>query len=40
MNGNMGKNPLYHWLALGAGGMIGKDFSQGLAGLKAEAERP
>ena len=40
MNANTGKNPLYHWLALGARGMIGKDFSQRLAGPKAEAKRP
>jgi len=40
MYGDMGKNPLYHWMALGANGMVGKDFSEGLAGLKAAAEAP
>ena len=40
MNGDMGKNPLYHWFALGADSMVGKDFAEGLAGLKAAAEKP
>jgi uncharacterized protein YndB with AHSA1/START domain len=40
MSGDMGKNPFYHWMALGAGGVVGKDFSQGLSGLKSEAEKP
>ena len=40
MNGDMGKNPIYHWFALGADGMVGKDFAEGLAGLKAVAEKP
>lgn len=40
MNGDMGKNPLYHWIALGADGMVGKDFDEGLAGLKVAAEKP
>lgn len=40
MNGDMGKNPLYHWFALAADGMVGKDFAEGLAGLKAAAETP
>ncbi|MEP7300497.1 MAG: SRPBCC family protein [Caldimonas sp.] len=40
MNGDMGKNPLYHWFALAADGMVGKDFEEGLAGLKAAAEKP
>ncbi len=40
MNGDMGKNPLFHWIALGADGMVGKDFEAGLAGLKAMAEKP
>ncbi|HMC16066.1 MAG TPA: SRPBCC family protein [Albitalea sp.] len=39
MNGDMGKNPLFHWIALGADGMVGKDFEAGLEGLKAVAER-
>ena len=40
MNGNMGANPIYHWFALGADGMVGKDFDEGLAGLKMLAEKP
>jgi len=40
MNGDMGSNPVYHWFALGADGMVGKDFEEGLAGLKALAEKP
>jgi hypothetical protein len=40
MNGDMGRNPLYHWFALGADSMVGKDFAEGLAGLKAVAEKP
>jgi uncharacterized protein YndB with AHSA1/START domain len=40
MNGDMGKNPLFHWMALGADGMVGKDFEAGLSGLKAVAEKP
>jgi len=39
MNGDMGSNPLYRWFALGADGMVGKDFEAGLAGLKAAAEK-
>jgi len=40
MNGDMGKNPIAHWFALGADSMVGKDFESGLAGLKAAAEKP
>ena len=40
MNGDMGKNPLFHWFALGADKMVGPDFEAGLAGLKALAEKP
>jgi uncharacterized protein YndB with AHSA1/START domain len=40
MNGDMGKNPFYHWMALGMDSMIGKDFNEGLAGLKTLAEAP
>ena len=40
MNGHMGSNPIYHCFALGADGMVGKDFEEGLAGLKALAEKP
>ena len=39
MNGDMGKNPFSHWMALAAGGTVGKDFSEGLRGLKAAAEK-
>ncbi|WP_295640124.1 SRPBCC family protein [uncultured Methylibium sp.] len=40
MDGDMGGNPLYRWFALFSDQMIGKDFSEGLANLKAVAERP
>jgi len=40
MNGDMGHNPLMRWFALGADGLVGKDFAEGLAGLKALAEKP
>jgi uncharacterized protein YndB with AHSA1/START domain len=40
MDGDMGRNPLYHWFALGADAMTGKDFDAGLANLKALAEKP
>ena len=40
MNGDMGSNPFFRWIALGADGMVGKDFEGGLAGLKALAEKP
>jgi uncharacterized protein YndB with AHSA1/START domain len=39
MNGDMGRNPLFRWMALAADGMVGKDFEAGLAGLKAVAEK-
>jgi len=39
MNGDMGRNPLFRWMALGADRMIGKDFEAGLANLKAVAEK-
>lgn len=39
INGDMGSNPLMRWFALGADAMVGKDFAEGLAGLKALAER-
>jgi hypothetical protein len=35
----MGRNPLARWFALGADGMIGKDFDAGLAKLKSTAEQ-
>jgi uncharacterized protein YndB with AHSA1/START domain len=37
--GDMGRNPLMHWLALAMDRMVGPDFEQGLANLKALAER-
>lgn len=40
VDGDMGANPLMHWFALGADSLIGKDFAEGLAGLKALAEKP
>ena len=40
MNGDMGRNPLYHWFALAADSMVGKDFEAGLARLKQVAEKP
>jgi carbon monoxide dehydrogenase subunit G len=40
INGNMGKNPLFHWLALVGDKMVGPDFEAGLANLKALAETP
>ena len=38
MNGDAGSNPLARWFALGADGMIGRDFEAGLAKLKSTAE--
>jgi uncharacterized protein YndB with AHSA1/START domain len=40
MNGNMGSNPLFRWIALASDSMIGPDFEAGLANLKALAEKP
>ena len=40
MEGDMGRNPLFHWLALFSDRMIGPDFEAGLANLKALAQRP
>lgn len=40
MHGNMGRNPLFRWMALFADGMVGKDFDEGLAQLKVLAEKP
>ena len=39
MNGDMGSNPLYHWMALFTDRMVGKDFEAGLANLKAVVEK-
>lgn len=38
--GDMGGNPLKHYLAVGMDRLVGPDFEAGLAGLKALAERP
>lgn len=40
MNGDMGRNPLFRWMTLFADRMVGKDFDEGLARLKALAEKP
>ena len=39
MNGDMGKNPLFHWMALFMDGMVGKDFEGGPSNLKRLAEK-
>jgi uncharacterized protein YndB with AHSA1/START domain len=39
MNGDMGANPVFHWMALFADGMVGKDFEGGLANLKEVVEK-
>lgn len=39
MNGDMGSNPFFRWIALNADSMVGKDFEAGLANLKAAAEK-
>jgi hypothetical protein len=39
MNGNMGSNPLFHWMALFGDKMAGADFEAGLANLKALAKK-
>jgi uncharacterized protein YndB with AHSA1/START domain len=38
MNGDMGRNPLFHWMALFMDRMVGPDFEAGLANLKKLAE--
>lgn len=40
IDGDIGTNPLMRWFALGADALIGKDFAEGLAGLKTLAEKP
>lgn len=40
MNGDIGSNPLFRWIALFADRMMGPDFAAGLANLKALAEKP
>lgn len=39
MNGDMGSNPMFRWIALFADSMVGKDFEEGLANLKRLAEK-
>jgi uncharacterized protein YndB with AHSA1/START domain len=39
MNGDMGQNPVFRWMALAMDGMVGKDFETGLANLKTVAEK-
>ena len=39
MNGDMGSNPLFRWLALFGDRMVGPDFEAGLTNLKALAEK-
>lgn len=39
MDGDMGANPLFRWLALFSDRMVGPDFEAGLAGLKTLAEK-
>ena len=36
---NFGGNPVWHWMGLMADRMVGPDFEQGLASLKALAEK-
>jgi uncharacterized protein YndB with AHSA1/START domain len=38
--GDVGGNPVKHYLAVGMDRLVGPDFEQGLAGLKALAEKP
>jgi hypothetical protein len=39
-SGDVGANPLKHYLAAGMDRMVGPDFEAGLANLKALAEKP
>jgi hypothetical protein len=39
MNGDMGGNPIFRWMALAADRLVGMDFEAGLANLKAVAEK-
>lgn len=39
MNGDMGSNPLFRWMALFGDKMVGPDFEGGLANLKTLAEK-
>ncbi|MDT9000604.1 SRPBCC family protein [Paucibacter sp. APW11] len=38
MDGDIGSNPLFHWMTLFSDSMVGKDFEAGLKGLKQVAE--
>jgi hypothetical protein len=38
MNGDMGRSPLFHWIALFADRLVGADFGAGLANLKAAVQ--
>jgi uncharacterized protein YndB with AHSA1/START domain len=38
MNGDMGSNPLFRWIALNADSMVGQDFEAGLKNLQQLAE--
>ena len=40
MQGDMGRNPLWHWMVPLMDRMVGKDFDEGLAALKTLAEGP
>jgi len=40
MDGDMGSNPLFRWIALFGDKMVGGDFEAGLANLKTLAEKP
>lgn len=40
MNGDMGSNPLFRWMALFGDKMVGGDFEAGLKNLKTLAEQP
>ena len=40
MDGDMGSNPLFRWMALFGDRMVGPDFEAGLANLMALAEKP
>jgi uncharacterized protein YndB with AHSA1/START domain len=40
IDGDMGDNPLFRWMALAADDTLGKDMQTGLANLKAVAEKP
>ena len=40
MDGDMGRNPLFRWLALFGDRTVGPDFEAGLANLKALADKP